>query len=161
MISTVSGIFVKIAFEDQVGKLLTRDSLERPAARFNRQGENALYLSANEASARVAMQKYVKASDRARVLIRYRVAPCRLLDLRCDAAVELREQSRQDWQSDFLAGQQPNSWLVADKLRAAGEVGLVDQSRKNPDMWHITLWRWNVESAPSVTLVESPVLIDI
>lgn len=126
MIANVSGVFVKIAFADQVDILLKRNLPDRPAARYNRLGENALYLSVDEQSARVAMQKYVKNLDAPRVLIHYEIQSCQLVDLRHTDADHLRKLALQDWQDALSAGHEPTSWQVADKLRHSSEVGLID-----------------------------------
>jgi len=148
MLTEVSGIFVKIAFASEVDILLTLNSTSRPAARYNRVGQNALYLSKDENSARLAMQKYLNPSDSPRVLLSFNIEPCRLLDLRHPDAAQMRELASQDWQSDLDKGFEPASWQVADKVRESGEAGLIDPSRKQPDLWHLTLLRWNQESAP-------------
>lgn len=161
LLANISGEFVKIAFEDQVKILLKRDSPQRPAARFNRLGENALYLSVNEDSARVAMQKYSDITDAPRVLIRYHVQSCQLFDLRHPDAADMRSLASQDWQEALRKGFEPTSWQMADKLRRDHEIGLIDPSRKNSNLWHITLLRWNEAGAPTVTMMGDPAPITI
>ena len=56
----ISGTFVRICSPDQVNLALKRNSPTRPEARYNRLGQDALYLAVDEESARVAMQKYAK-----------------------------------------------------------------------------------------------------
>lgn len=156
MKTAISGVFVKIAFADQIDRLLERHSPTRPAARFNREGEDALYLSVDENSARVAMRKYVSKSDPARILVRYQIQICQLVDLRHVDARHLRQRSRVDWQGALKNGCEPESWQVADSLRRSNEIGLIDPSRRNPELWHITLFRWNELNAPQVTIVGQP-----
>jgi len=156
MHSDITGVLVKIAYIDDVDLFLKKGSSERPAARFNRVGQDALYLSRDEQSARVALQKYVTRSDPPRVLIRYNVEPCRLVDLRHDDASDLRRLSSQNWQDALANNLEPNSWQVADKLRNSHEVGMIDQSRKQPDLWHVILFRWNETNAPKVTMIGNP-----
>jgi len=161
MHSTISGVFVKIAFADQVDILLERNLPYRPVARFNRCGQDALYLSVDEQSARVAMRKYAKDSDQPRVLIHYEVQSCKLVDLRHADVADLRQLAKQDWQSALDSGDEPTSWQVADKLRESSEVGLIDPSRKSPGVWHVTLLRWNESGAPLVTMVGQPTAISV
>lgn len=78
----ISGIFVRICSPDQIDQALKRNSPERPEARYNRHGENALYLAVNEESARLAMRKYAKDIDTPLVLVKYKVESCQLVDLR-------------------------------------------------------------------------------
>ena len=151
--TTISGEFVKIVFADQVDIILQRNLPNRPAARFNRRGQDALYLSVDEDSARVAMKKYVSKSDPPRVLIRYMIQSCQLINLGHVDARELHLQSRSDWKDAIERGGNPPSWQVADKLRESNEVGLIDPSRQNPKLWHVTLLRWNEPNAPQVTMV--------
>jgi len=153
----LSGIFVKIAFARDVDILLTRNSAERPAARYNRAGEDALYLSKDEKSARIALRKYASQDDPPRVLLSFNVEPCRLLDLRHPEAKDMRQLASRNWQSDLAEGHEPASWKVADRVRESGEAGLIDPSRQQPDLWHVTLLRWNEEGAPQVTMNGEPV----
>jgi len=157
----IGGVFVKIAYADQVDILLTRNASTRPAARFNRRGESALYLSVNEQSARVAMQKHAKVSDAQRVLIHYRVSRCQLIDLRKPEAYALRQQANQDWQGAITNHVESASWKIADALRDVGGVGFIDQSRRDPDLWHVSLLRWNEVGAPDVVMVGSPTPITL
>lgn len=156
MKTTVSGLYVKIAFADQVDILLNRNSPLRPAARFNRQGQDALYLSTDEVSARVAMRKHVKSSTAPRVLIQYMVEECQVIDLRHTHATELRQRASADWQIELKNGNDPSSWEVADSIRRLDVAGLIDQSRNAPELSHLTLFRWNGPGAPRVILIDEP-----
>jgi len=68
-----------------------------------------------------------------------------------------REQSNVDWRTDLAAGREPSSWRNADAARAIGADGIIDRSRHIPGGWHVTLFRWNVPGAPSVTVAGPPV----
>ena len=152
-------MFVKIAFADRVDVLLERSRPERPAARFNRTGRDALYLSVDEASARVAMTRHARAGDPPRVLVRYAIGACRVVDLGHPEARALRERAAGDWRAALARGEEPESWRVVDELGRAGEVGLIDPSRRRPGLWHLTLLRWNEPGAPAVERVGDPVPI--
>lgn len=156
MLIEVSGIFVKIAFEDTADVSLVRGQVDRPAARFNRRGQDALYLSPDEGSARVAIGEYVRADDPPRVLVRYEVERCTLVDLRHPDAAEIYALARQSWQDVLARGNDPKSWEAADKIRKAGHVGLIDPSRQKPGLWHITLLRWNEDGSPAIREVGTP-----
>jgi len=93
----LSGTFVKIISPVDVNHVLKRNTLDRPEARYNRRGENALYLSSNENSARVAMQKYAKEIETPVVLVEYAVESCQLVDLRRVDAQQLRNMASTDW----------------------------------------------------------------
>jgi RES domain-containing protein len=161
LLTEVAGIFVKIAFAAEVDMVLARGHANRPAARFNRRGQDALYLSPDETSARVAIAEYVSANDPARVLLRYEVERCQLFDLRHQDASQVQALARQNWRATFERGSEPTSWVAGDMVRQAGHVGLIDPSRRRPGLWHITLLRWNAADAPRVERVGSPIPIAI
>lgn len=139
MLTEVAGVFVKIAFADDIDVVLARGIPHRPAARFNRPGQDALYLSPDEMSARVAIREYVRPSDAPRVLIRYEVERCVLFDLRHPDAAAVYASASQPWQSALARGDEPKSWEAADDIRQSGNVGLIDPSRRRRGLWHITL----------------------
>jgi RES domain-containing protein len=95
VLTDVWGTFVKIAFPQDVGLSLSQGLPNRPAARFNRVGQDALYLSPDELSARVAIGEYVKPDDPPRVLLTYEVSHCALFDLRQPSAADVYELARQ------------------------------------------------------------------
>lgn len=161
MLTNVGGTFVKIAFATEAHLLLARGCPERPPARFNRLGQDALYLSPDEASARVAMGQYIKAGDPPRVLITYHLEPCALFDLRHPGSAPVYTLAGKPWLSVLAAGGTPPAWLAADNLRASGHAGLIDPSRRQPGLWHITLFRWNEPGAPRVTQISEPRPIEI
>ncbi len=161
MLTEVSGNFVKIAFADAIETPLLRGHPTRPAARFNRPGQDALYLSPDEASARVAIGEYVRDGDPPRVLLSYEVGLCTLLDLRHPEAADIYALARQSWRPPFASGEEPPSWEAAEMVRNLGHVGLIDPSRQQPGLWHITLLRWNESGAPTVRQIGKPEPISI
>jgi len=74
LLTIVEGIFVKVALATEVGMTLARGLPHRPAARFNRSGQDALYLSPDEQSARVVI--YVRPNDPLRIIASYEVERC-------------------------------------------------------------------------------------
>ena len=156
MLTAVAGTFVKIVFEGDTDIFLARGLSRRPPSRFNRTGEDALYLSPDETSARVAIAEYVKPGDPPRMLLRYEVAPCSLFDLRHPEAAEVYELARQNWRDAVARRQEPPSWQAADHIRKGGHAGLIDPSRRRPGLWHITLFHWNLPGAPMVRRIGAP-----
>nr|WP_254170502.1 RES family NAD+ phosphorylase [Roseibium polysiphoniae] len=152
----LNGQLVKIALAQEHDKVLRRGELERPAARFNRKGQDALYLSPDELSARVAIGQYVTPETSERVLLTFDLSDCRLCDLRHPDAAELYELARQPWIAPLEAGATPPSWSAADEIRKAGFDGLIDPSRRRPGLWHVTLFRWNEGDGPKVRSIGSP-----
>ena len=155
-LTEVGGEFVKIAFESEVDLLLQKGHPDRPAARFNRPGQDALYLSPDEKSARVAIGQYVTADDPPRVLVRYQVEASRLCDLRLEAAADIYALARQKWLPDVADSKEAASWIAADRIRQAGLSGLIDPSRRQPGLWHITLFRWNEKDGPCIQQIGDP-----
>lgn len=155
----ISGTFVRICNPEQIDLVLNRGSLERPEARYNRHGQDALYLAVNEEGARIAMRKYAKDIDTPLVLVQFEVEACRLVDLRHKDASDYQALAGQYWQDAIAKGAEPSSWQISDLLRSNQEIGLIDPSRKDPEKWHITLFRWNELAAPKVTMIGDPVPI--
>jgi RES domain-containing protein len=153
MLTEVSGRFVKIVWADDPDIHLTRGAPDRPPARFNRLGQDALYLSPDVESARVAIGQNVKEGDRPRVLLTFDVQRCALFDLRAPEAADIYARASQPWRKLLAAGGEPPSWEAADRLRTDGYVGLIDPSRRRPGLWHIALFQWNGPVAPSVLQV--------
>jgi RES domain-containing protein len=150
MLKTIEGEFVKIAFA------LRRQDPNRPAARFNRRGQDALYLSPNADAACVAIGEYVKPCDPPRVLLRYHVSKCEVVDLQALQNKDLYSRAGHPWQADFKAGKTPLSWEAADEIRSQNIAGLIDPSRRRIGLWHITLFTWNSPNAPTVTAIGEP-----
>ena len=156
MLTIVSGEFVKIAYAADAHVHLERGHAHRPAARFNRQGQDALYLSPDAEAAHIAIGGYINADDPPRVLLRFELSECRLVDMRHPDAAAIYELARQPWQQALAAGAEPASWGAADRLRAKGHAGLIDPSRRCPGRWHITLFEWNADGAPGIRPLGPP-----
>ncbi len=150
LLTIVSGRFVKIVQAEDQDVVLKRCAPDRPAARFNRAGQDALYLSPDETSARVAIGGYVTETSRRRLLLTFDLDESRLLDLRHPEASDIYELARQPWQQAIADGRDPPSWTAADTVRERGYDGLVDPSRRRPGLWHVTLFHWNADGAPQV-----------
>ncbi|MTH95441.1 RES domain-containing protein [Roseibium sp. RKSG952] len=135
---------------------MKRGDPHRPPSRFNRPRQDALYLSPDETSARVAIGQYVTEANQERVLLTFEVRTANLLDLRHPEAIGLYEDARQSWIPVLEAGGEPPSWRAADRIRAMGFDGLIDPSRRRPGLWHVTLFRWNRPGAPTVRQIGAP-----
>src|SRR5689334_6782067 len=122
MLTEVAGIFVKIVFAIDADISLARGLAHRPAGRFNRVGQDALYLSPDELSARVAIGEYVNPGDAPRHLLTYQVERCSLFDLRHPSAASVYDLARQPWRERLAVGEEPKSWDAADQIRRSGHT---------------------------------------
>ena len=159
ILTEVSGTFVKIVWADDPDVHLSKGAPDRPLARFNRTGQDALYMSPDVESARVAIGQDVRPEDRPRVVLTFEVERCKLFDLRNPEAAEIYSVAAQPWRRLVAHGADAPSWQAADQLREAGHIGLIDPSRRRPGLWHITLFRWNESGAPTVRRVGEPELV--
>lgn len=80
MLNEIGGTFVKIAWADDADIRLKRGLLDRPAACFDRVGQDALHLSPDEESACLAIGQYLQAGDAQRLLLIRDFERCALLD---------------------------------------------------------------------------------
>lgn len=78
-----------------------------------------------------------------------------VFDLRMpDALAEVRRIAGEpfgEWQSIAAAAGEPASWRARDWIESIGAKGLIDPSRKEPGLWHLVLFNWNLAGAPTVT----------
>jgi hypothetical protein len=86
----------------------------------------------------------------------FEVDPCRLLDLRHPEVAPIYALAKQPWLGPLSRGEEPPSWQASDLVRRRGHVGMIDPSRRQPGLWHITLLRWNEADAPCVRQVGQP-----
>lgn len=126
----------------------------RSAGRYSPEESPTLYLSSSREGVAAAMIKH--AGDRAAQLsvLSFAVEAEGIADLRDSEAMSSLginlDNVFGDWQAALAKGTTPPSWVVREKLEAAGANGLIDPSRKRPGLWHLTLFTWNIEGAPSV-----------
>ena len=130
----------------------------RSAGRYSRPEEPTLYLSSSVEGVNAAMIAHKDVRSTLLEILEVDVKASHILDLRDPAAVEQAgidlSGASAPWQEVASSGGTPASWMVRDRLLAAGAHGLIDPSRKQPGLWHLVLFRWNVADAPIVRLVE-------
>lgn len=126
----------------------------RTDGRYAPEGTPTLYLSSSRAGVAAALTRYAQDGAPAQQVLAFDVAARRIADLRDGRAMSRLgvdpTLAAQDWQEARRRGEQPASWLVRERLEAAGAVGLIDPSRKRPGLWHLTLFAWNRPGAPTV-----------
>lgn len=156
---TIEGRFFRAVLADRVEAVLAPPS-PHSGGRYHRLGQPALYITRDPAWARIAVSGYMREDGLPRVIVPVDIGQARVLDQRDLAACEAlgidREQSNANWRVELTAGREPPSWRNADAARAIGADGIVDRSRQIPGGWHVTLFRWNVAGAPSVSVAGPP-----
>ena len=95
-----------------------------------------------------------------RSLLQFEVNAERIVDLRDHEALAAAgidpADAAADWKEIVAAGGSPSSWRVREALQSLGAHGLIDPSRKQPHLWHLTLFDWNSPGTPSVLEVPTP-----
>lgn len=131
----------------------------RSAGRYSAPGVPTLYLSASREGVAAAMVAHSGERSPGLAVLRFEVTADRIADLRARDALQAvgidAAAAAADWQETVAAGGTPPSWRVREALEALGAHGLIDPSRRQPHLWHLTLFRWNVPDAPTVR--EAPV----
>lgn len=155
MMRTVRGAFYR-AIDPELREFALGGS--RSAGRYSRPDEPTLYLSSSVEGVNAAMIAHKDVRSTLLEILEVDVEASRIVDLRDPVALEAVGIDVSDalapWQEVASSGGIPASWMVRDRLLAAGANGLIDPSRKQPGLWHLVLFRWNVAGAPIVRSVE-------
>ncbi|WP_197022292.1 RES family NAD+ phosphorylase [Candidatus Blastococcus massiliensis] len=126
----------------------------RSAGRYSRADVPTLYLSASREGVAAAMIAHSGARSPVLDVLALEVRADRIVDLRAHEALRSigidPAQAAAEWQETVAAGGTPSSWRVREELERRGAHGLIDPSRRRPDLWHLVLFRWNRLGAPSV-----------
>lgn len=138
---------------------LSGEGAARYGGRYNREGIPALYLSLEITTAiREIAQGFAHKLDPC-VLCSYEVDCTPVADLRTDAGRRRHRARLADmacgWFADRLAGTDPTSWRLADRLQRAGYAGLLTPSfapRASARDHNLVLWTWGPELPIRVTV---------
>lgn len=150
----VSGLFYRAvdpAYRD------TALAGSRSAGRYSPPNVPTLYLSSSPQGVAAAMIAH--AGDRTPDLevLSFEVEASQIVDLRDHKVLKSIGVSpgdaAADWQQAVGTGATPPSWKVREALQSLGAHGLIDPSRKQPGLWHLTFFDWNTEGGPSVRQV--------
>ncbi|MGO4805195.1 RES family NAD+ phosphorylase [Arthrobacter sp. 2MCAF15] len=132
----------------------------RYAGRYSPPNVPTLYLSSSLDGVAAAMIAHTDDRTPDLRVLRFEVQADRIVDLRDhDALASVGidpADAAADWQEAVAAGGSPSSWRVRQALESLGAHGLIDPSRKQPHLWHLTLFDWNRPGSPSVLEVPSP-----
>ena len=161
----LSGTFYRIVFEKYLDSAL--NGVLSPEGRFHQGGEPAFYCSPTAQAASIAIDRYVAANDDARVLCKLTVTGAQVCDIRppnhtptlhrrdTDALPTLKNAhiwAATPWFEDRQIGRTPASWKASDAVRETGADGMIYSSRRDPDRWHLVLFRWNDDGGPTVRI---------
>ncbi|GAA1160426.1 RES domain-containing protein [Nesterenkonia sandarakina] len=126
----------------------------RAAGRYSRPGVPTLYLSSSPAGVAAAMISHTRTGDPDREVLRFHVEARHIADLRDHQALRAcgidPAEAAAEWQNVVAAGGSPSSWRVREALERMGAHGLIDPSRRGPGLWHLALFTWNTDGAPTV-----------
>ncbi|WP_245580413.1 RES family NAD+ phosphorylase [Arthrobacter castelli] len=126
----------------------------RSAGRYSPPDVPTLYLSSSRAGVAAAMIAHTADRTTDLEVMQFDVEADRIVDLRDHEALKSVGidplDATADWQDVFAAGRSPSSWRVRETLERLGAHGLIDPSRKQPQLWHLTLFEWNNDGAPMV-----------
>ena len=161
---TLGGRFFRSVPIDRLDRILSAPGPES-AGRYHRLGQPALYMSPALEWAIIAVSGYIREDGIRRVVVPLQVGDAAILDQRdedmCRHFGIDRELSNTPWRPALADGDEPLSWKNSDAARNAGADGIIDRSRKIPDGWHVTLFRWNSLGGPSVEVAGDPVEITL
>jgi RES domain-containing protein len=148
---TVQGIFYR-AVDPAYPEFALSGS--RAAGRFSPPDVPTLYLSSSREGVAAAMIAHADTRAANLEVLAFDVHASCVADLRDRNAMSALgidvEAAAAPWQAAVVAGRTPASWRVREGLEQLGARGLIDPSRKRPELWHLTLFAWNHAGEPSV-----------
>lgn len=114
--------------------------------RFNRPGQQALYMSSDLETARLEYARDLP--DRPGTFCRYDVDIDHIADLRdgkvCIAFGASPPVLQCAWQKILLIDKsEPPTWPLVGRLLAAGASGILVASLRRPAGYNLVLWNWN------------------
>jgi len=134
-LSPFKGLVWRIMFADR--KQHACDPVPSPVGRFHHSGQVALYTSCSEDGARVAIKRYLKSDDPARIIIPLQINAARVYDI---TKTDLSSRASVVWQDCFAKGEPAPTWEYSDAARDAGAQGMLYASRSRPDLTHFVLF---------------------
>jgi RES domain-containing protein len=163
LLTPLSGRFFRAVRADRVDAVLAPPGPES-AGRYHRQGQPALYITAEAGWAAIALGSYMAEDGLPRVIVPLEVDAAQVFDQQDDAACQALGINSEDgnvrWRLALEKGEEPASWRNADAARASGADGIIDRSRGITGGWHVALFRWNALGGPKVRVVGEPVVAD-
>ena len=144
------------AFEPTSG-----EGARRQGGRFNRPGTPALYTGLRMETAWLEAQQGFAFKAQPLTLCSYTVDCADVLDLTQPAALAALDIAGCDlvcaWEDLADRGQDPPTWLLAERLVDAGAAGIIVPSfahRAGPDDRNLVLWQWGADLPHKICVVD-------
>ena len=130
-----------------------------PEGRFHHGGQAAFYAALTPEGAGASLTRYLGPDDPPRVIVELALEGGAILDLDAPDLPEGidGETARTRWDLDRKEGRHPATWVMSDRIRAAGWDGFIYPSRLRPDLRNLCLLHWNVAGGPTLTRAAPPV----
>jgi RES domain-containing protein len=153
LFKSVEGTFYRAIDPTYRSEVITGSRL---AGRYSSSTQRTLYLSATREGMAASIGIHKKKRSTEQEVIELEVAGGRIFDLRDEDScrsigIELSD-AISPWQELVAQELRPRSWDVRDRIIELGGKGLIDPSRQRPGLWHLVLFEWNKDTAPSVTV---------
>jgi len=130
-----SGTVWRIIFAKQKQRVC--EPVCSPVGRFHHNEQVALYTSCSEEGASVAISRYVKSDDPARIIVPLQIDADSIYDIR---KTHFSTQASVVWQDCVAKGESAPTWDHSDTAREAGAQGMLYASRSRPDLTHLVLF---------------------
>ena len=149
---TLTGRFYRMKFLHEAEDIL--GPARAAEGRSHHGGQRALYLSETPEGTIVATARYVAENDPPRAIFPLWLEGARVVDLRDAAATAAwgidTTHRAAEWQAIRARGLPSPTWAISDRVRELGLDGMLYASRSQPDLTHLTLFRWNEPGAAAV-----------
>lgn len=130
-----SGVVWRIMFADQLKQ--SCDPVGSPIGRFHHDGQTALYTSCTEEGAGIAIKRYLKPDEPARIIVPLHVNAERVYDIQ---KTDLSTRASVVWQDCVEKGELAPTWDYSDAARKSGAQAMLYASRSRPDLTHLVLF---------------------
>jgi len=130
-----TGTVWRIMFADR--KQLACEAVSSPIGRFHHSEQIALYTSCTEEGASVAIKRYLRSDDPARIIVPLLINTEKVYDIR---KTKFSSQASVVWQEYVAKGESAPTWEYSDTAREAGAQAMLYASRSRPDLTHLVLF---------------------
>lgn len=113
------------------------ESVSSPIGRFHHSEQIAMYTSCTEEGAGIAIKRYLKPDDPARIIVPLYIDSVNIYDIR---NTDLSNKASVVWQDCVANGEAAPTWTYSDSAREAGAEGMLYASRSRPDLTHLVLF---------------------